>query len=348
MSSEIDYTRLKEYYETFITVLSAIDDVVIIVTPDRLVEYMNSVAMNIFTHTKMSSEAVSFIEMVRDYECDSLLRKCQETGLMQSSIIRIGRGNRVLDVKVVPDNRGQRYIVVMKDMTERQRLEDIRRDLISNISHEFRTPIASIKLLAETLIDGAVRDASKAEEFIKKIAVEADKLAHMTDDLRELATVEKSGQILCRNAVDMGSLIVQVAERLDAKARAAGLTIYTDVQEGLPELVIDGPRIESVLMNLVNNAIKFTDPGGKITLKILQKDNTLVVSVMDTGRGIAREDIPRIFERFYKVDKSRTGEGSGLGLSISKHIIELHRGRLWVESEVGRGSTFYFVLPMEV
>lgn len=346
MNNETNEKGLNGHCETLFTALSAIDDAVIIVTSDRLVDYMNSAAIGIFSPAEMAGQPVSFIEVVRDYECDSLLRKCQETGLIQSSIVSIAQGSRVFDVKVVPNGRQRSYIVIMRDMTERQRLEQIRRDLISNISHEFRTPIASIKLIAETLIDGAVRDSSKAEEFLKKIAVEADKLANMTDDLRELATVEKGGQILCRNAVDMGRLVEQVVERLDTKARAAGLIIVMNVEAGLPELVIDGPRIESVLVNLLNNAIKFTDPGGQITLKVFRKDNEIVVSVMDTGRGIAREDIPRIFERFYKVDKARTGEGSGLGLSISKHIVEVHKGKIWVESEVGRGSTFYFMLPL--
>jgi two-component system, OmpR family, phosphate regulon sensor histidine kinase PhoR len=332
--------------DSILAALANIDDGVIVVSGDRLVEYMNKAAESIFGPAPHNGGDLTFIEVVRDYECDSLLRKCLETGHGQTAVIRMHPDNKLLHVTVVPDAVRSHYIIVMQDLTERQHLEDIRRDLISNISHEFRTPIASIKLLSETLIDGAGSDPKTAQDFLKKIAVEADKLTQMTDDLKELSAIEKGGSVLHRGATDIRRMIEQVARRLEAQAKAKGLHIEASADAGLPKPVIDRDRVESVLVNLIHNAIKFTGPGGKIKVRAVKDDGSILVSVTDTGRGIAAHELNRIFERFYKVDKSRGGEGSGLGLSISKHIIAAHGGSIWVESEEGKGSTFYFTLPL--
>jgi two-component system, OmpR family, phosphate regulon sensor histidine kinase PhoR len=168
----------------------------------------------------------------------------------------------------------------------------------------------------------------------------------MTDDLRELSMIEKGGSVLHKGATDIRRMIEQVALRLEAQAKVKGLHIETAADSGLPRPVIDRDRVESVVVNLVHNAIKFTAPGGRITVRAVKNEENILVSVADTGRGIEKHEINRIFERFYKVDKSRGGEGSGLGLSISKHIIAAHGGSIWVESEEGKGSTFYFTLPL--
>lgn len=346
MNSNRREDRSRELCVPITCALDGIDDGVIIVSLDKLVEYMNPAAEKLFAVPQRENLQPTFIEVVRDYECNLLLRRCIETGQEQSAEVRLQEGKKLLQVTVLPDGRRQYFITVMKDLTERQHLEDIRRDLISNISHEFRTPIASIKLLAETLIDGAINDADKSKEFLTKISVEADKLTHMTEDLRELAAIEKGSSILRKGTVDIGQLIGHVVQRLDAQARAGGLKVEVRIEEGLPSTVIDGNRIESVLMNLVHNAIKFTYPGGKISVRAKKEQGNILVSVGDTGCGISAEDLPRVFERFYKVDKARVGEGSGLGLSISKHIIMAHGGRIWVESEAGVGSTFYFTIPL--
>jgi two-component system, OmpR family, phosphate regulon sensor histidine kinase PhoR len=332
--------------DSILAALANIDDGVIVVSGGRLVEYINKAAEAIFGPIPHNGASLTFIEVVRDYECDSLLRRCMETGHAQSAVIRMHPDNKLVHVTIVPDGTRKHYIAVMQDLTERQHLEDIRRDLISNISHEFRTPIASIKLLSETLIDGASHDPKTMHDFLKKIAVEADKLAQMTDDLKELSAIEKGGSVLHKGATDIRRMIEQVARRLEAQARARELQIETSADTGLPRPVIDRDRVESVLVNLIHNAIKFTGPGGKITVRAAKENDNILVSVADTGKGIAVHEMNRIFERFYKVDKSRVGEGSGLGLSISKHIIAAHGGRIWVESQEGRGSTFYFTLPL--
>lgn len=333
--------------DSLLAALASIDDGVIIISGNRLVEYLNKAAESIFNLATYNKD-LTFIEVVRDYECDSLLRKCMETGHEQSGVIRMPQRNKLLQVTVVPEGINRHYIAVIKDLTERQHLEDIRRDLISNISHEFRTPIASIKLLSETLLDGATNDPETAQDFLKKIAVEAEKLTQMTDDLKELSVIEKGGSILHKGATDVRHMIEQVAQRMEAQARVAGLQIEIATDAGLPQPVIDHGRVESVLMNLLHNAIKFTDAGGNITIRASENDGEIIISVADTGKGIAAHEQNRIFERFYKVDKARLGDGSGLGLSISRHIIVAHGGRIWVDSEEGKGASFFFTLPIHV
>jgi two-component system phosphate regulon sensor histidine kinase PhoR len=236
--------------------------------------------------------------------------------------------------------------VIIKDLTERQRIEQIRKDLVSNIAHEFRTPIASIRLLAETLLQGAVNDPSVSADFLKKMDIESIKLQQMTDDLNQLSVIDSDGLTAEKGVADVGRLIGQTVERLRAQADHKGISINVSVEPRIPGPVIDKAAIESVLMNLLHNAIKYTGPDGQITIKTVKDGNTLLISITDTGVGISAEELPRIFERFYKVDKSRNTEGSGLGLAISKHIVASHGGKIWAESVEGKGSTFYFTLPL--
>jgi two-component system phosphate regulon sensor histidine kinase PhoR len=147
--------------------------------------------------------------------------------------------------------------------------------------------------------------------------------------------------------VELAEIIKQAVERLRAQSDRTGLSIVLDIPDKLPQPSIDRERIEQVLINLIHNAIKFTPPGGSVTIRARQEGQDVLVSVSDTGVGIPADDLPRIFERFYKSDKSRSGGGTGLGLAIAKHIIEAHGGRIWAESVEGKGSTFHFTLPLE-
>ncbi|MCX6006634.1 MAG: ATP-binding protein [Chloroflexi bacterium] len=326
--------------------LSEIDDGVLIISENNKVSYMNNAAMKLFDILPDKWDGQTFIEVVRDHECDALLKKSVNTGEPQLSLIRTHQMKQLLHVSVLPGEGNGSYVVIIKDLTERQRIEQIRKDLVSNIAHEFRTPIASIRLLAETLLQGAVNDPSVSADFLRKMDIESIKLQQMTDDLNQLSVIESDGLTAEKGVVDIGRLIGQTVERLRAQANRKGLSINVSIEPGMPAPVIDKAAIESVLMNLLHNAIKYSGPDGQITIKAVKDGNTLLVSIADTGIGIFAEELPRIFERFYKVDKSRNTEGSGLGLAISKHIIASHGGKIWVESVEGKGSTFYFTLPL--
>ncbi|HLO18027.1 MAG TPA: ATP-binding protein, partial [Anaerolineales bacterium] len=230
-------------------------------------------------------------------------------------------------------------------LTRLRRLETVRRDFISNLSHELRTPLASLKALTETLQDGALEDPPAAGRFIDQIQIETDALTQMVTELLELSRIESGRLSLDLKPVAACDLLHSAAQRMQLQAERADLTLRVECAADLPEIRIDSQRVEQVLVNLIHNAVKFTRPGGEIVLFAEAGIGEVRFAVRDTGIGIPAEDVSRIFERFYRVDKSRAGSGTGLGLSIAKHIVEAHKGKIWAESLEGQGSTFYFALP---
>ena len=176
--------------------------------------------------------------------------------------------------------------------------------------------------------------------------VEVDRLAQMVQEMGDLSRIESGEAPLKRSPVNMAAVAARSVDRLRAQADRAGLHVILEIASGLPSVSADEARIEQVLVNLIHNAIKFTAPGGRIGVTAKTDGDKLTVSVSDTGVGISADDLPRVFERFYKVDKARAGGGTGLGLAIAKHVVEAHGGRIWVESVEGRGATFSFSIPV--
>jgi two-component system phosphate regulon sensor histidine kinase PhoR len=222
----------------------------------------------------------------------------------------------------------------------------VRQDFISNISHELRTPIASVKAIAETLNEGAIEDPSVAKDFLNKINAETDRLAQMVQELSELSRIESGEAPLQKRLFSIADAVEHAVDRLRPQADRAGLYTETNFVPNLPKVLADEDRIEQVLVNIIHNAIKFTPSGGKIVISTKRDNNNIMVSVTDTGIGIPADDLPRIFERFYKADKSRSGGGTGLGLAIARRIVEAHGGKIWAESVQGKGATFTFTLPV--
>jgi two-component system phosphate regulon sensor histidine kinase PhoR len=328
----------------YLYLLSLVEEGIFVLDERRGIKYMNDAAAHMFGFSGAKDSSPTFIEVVRDYECDDLVKKCIKTGDIQAAAIKIRGKKQYLDIKVSPDADSPNFIVIVKDLTEKRHLEEIRRDFISNVSHEFRTPISSIKLIAETLIDGAPEDTEVYKDFLLRINIEADKLTHMTNELTELSKIENKETALNKNSLKIDGLVGQVVQRLRAQSDRKGLTLSLDIEPALPDLVIDQYRIEQVLLNIIHNAIKFTDAGGSIMISVKKHDSNILFSVSDTGIGIPANEMSRVFERFYKVNKARDDEGVGLGLAISRHIIAAHGGRIWVETVEGKGSTFFFTL----
>ena len=288
----------------------------------------------------------TFIEVVRDHELDSILQKCLETGEQQTGLVEIEEGKQFLGVIATPLSGQSGSVVLLQDLTELRRLETVRRDFITNISHELRTPVASLKVLAETLQEGAIDDPTVAKDFLNKIDTETNRLAQMVNELGELSRIESGEASLKVKPIDMGEVAKRVLERLKPQADKAELDLVMDIPSGLPKALADKERMEHVLINLFHNAIKFTPSGGTINIAAKAEADNIQVSIADTGIGISADDLPRIFERFYKADKARAGGGTGLGLAIAKHIVEAHGGKIWAESIEGKGSTFSFSLPV--
>jgi two-component system phosphate regulon sensor histidine kinase PhoR len=241
-------------------------------------------------------------------------------------------------------------VLVLHDITELRKLERIRRDFVANVSHEFRTPLTAIQGFAETLIAGALDDPQNRGRFLNIILEHARRLARLTEDLLKLSQMDADRLELEVDPVKVSQLVESCYEtaRHRAAEKELTLTLAPGFSQNLPDVAGDARRLQEVLQNLLDNAIQYTLPGGKIFLSAELKNDRVVFTVADTGIGIPTADQPRIFERFYRVDAARSREagGTGLGLAIAKHLVEVHGGRIWVESEVGVGSRFHFSVPL--
>ncbi len=237
-------------------------------------------------------------------------------------------------------------LLVFHDITELKKLEQIRKDFVANVSHELKTPITSIKGFSETLLDGAMDNREALVEFLEIILKESDRLQSLIQDLLDLTRLEQHNFSLVKEPINMVDILEEVSKLLANKAEAKSLKL--DFKRPGEEVWIEGDRARliQVFMNLISNAISYTPSGGKVSVFVENKEKDVLVSIADTGIGIERNEIPRIFERFYRVDKarSRNSGGTGLGLAIVKHLVELHKGLIKVESEVGKGTTFTILL----
>jgi two-component system phosphate regulon sensor histidine kinase PhoR len=227
-----------------------------------------------------------------------------------------------------------------------RRLQTVRRDFVANVSHELRTPLAALKAMAETLEAGAIDDSDAARDFVRRMRTEIDGLAGLVEELLLIGRLESGQQVVSPTVVSAAALLDGARERLGPLAERAQVRLVVDRAERAPMVVADPERIGQVFANLVHNATKHTPAGGEIRLSAVPDGKAVVFTVRDTGDGIAASDLGRIFERFYKSDRSRADSGTGLGLSIAKHIVEAHGGVIGAASAgPGRGTTFTFTLP---
>lgn len=342
-------------------VLTYMADGLLIVDFQGYVRLINPSASQLLRTTVKQALYHSFAEVARNHQLIDLLHQCQQEERQQVQAVEIGR-DRFWQVTITPFQERDRhdYLIILHDLTYIRRLESVRRDFVSNVSHELRTPLTSLRAVVETLQDGALEDPAVAERFLQRAVHEVDTLTQMVEELLELSRIE-SGQVPLRLAATaVSALIALPLERLGSQAEWANLQITVQLPETLPMVLADAPRIQQVVTNLLHNAIKFTPPQGQIMITahpgvsvtppdmVALLEDTVVIEVRDNGIGIAHDDLPRIFERFYKSDRARTrGQaGTGLGLAIARHLVEAHKGHIWVKSKEGKGSAFYFSLPV--
>ena len=326
-----------------------VDTGALVVDGQRRIVESNPAAARLLGSRNGGLTGKTLLEATLSYEFVSLLNAAQETAQSQQQEIRRSSdaASRTLRVSISPLRDAEEdayFLVLLDDVTELRRLEIVRRDFVANVSHELRTPLASIRAMAETLQDGAVHDDEVAERFVNIIVGEVERLTRILEDLLVLSRAES--KLPERNVFPLNSLIQEVAERFQTQAEKAVVRVTTTLPETLMANA-NRDQIEQVLINLLDNAIKYTPSGGKVEIRAEATGDLLTVHLSDTGIGIMSQDLPRVFERFYRVDKARSRQsgGTGLGLSIVKHIVETHSGSVTVHSEYGRGTTFTFTLP---
>jgi two-component system, OmpR family, phosphate regulon sensor histidine kinase PhoR len=297
---------------------------------------------------------LSLIAAFGSVALDGIARQAQASGEAAIGESELGRlGARTFSIEAVP-LPGARLVIALHETTSQRRAERIRRDFVANISHELRTPLASIKLLAETLSEGAVDDPQTARDFTLQIEREVDHLAQLVDELLDLSMIESGETKLAIEPVEPRVLVRDVAERIRPVAERRGVTIVASGDTSLDgrRVAADPARLGQALLNLAHNAVKYSHPGGEVRIGWETGTTGARFTVTDDGIGIPESHRERIFERFYKVDRSRAREGdetsggsAGLGLAIVRHLVEAHGGRLGVESEEGMGSTFWIEIP---
>ena len=343
--------KLKELVETIsedrtklATILDSMADGVIMTDAEGNISLANRATEKLFNIKEAKNKPL--IEAVRDHEVDELLKLCLKTAQTQAAQYESSISKRYLRAIAIPIAHSG-VLLLFQDLTELRNLQTTRRELIGNISHEFRTPLAAIKVMVETLRDGAVDEKEAARDFLTRVDSEVDRLTQLVAELTELSRIETGKAELKKEPVDINRLVEEVIGQLNPQAERQRLSISKEFAADLPVVPADKDRVRQVIANLVHNAIKFTPAGGTITITTKTLEGSVVVDIADTGIGIPEEDLPHVFERFYKGDRARSGAGTGMGLAIAKHVVEAHGGNIWVESEEGKGSTFGFSLPLQ-
>lgn len=342
-----EFANLTNEHTQLSAVLNQMSDGVLIADPDGRIQLLNPAAEHLFQVGEKAGLGRSVVEVLR-YQPMVDVWRTAKTGQRESTMLEIGAQRLFLQVTGMPLKTLAKGTTLMlfQNFTQVRRLETVRRDFISNVSHELRTPLASLKALAETLQEGALDDPPAARRFITRMETEIDNLTMLVNDLLELSRIESGRVPLAFHRAQPCDLLNTAYERMVLQTERAGLTLVLDCPEDLPLIFADTNRISQVIINLVHNSIKFTAPGGKIIISAYHDGEFVVFFVKDTGVGMPKEDLARIFERFYKADRARSSGGTGLGLSISRHMVESHGGLIWAESEENLGSTVYFSLPI--
>ncbi len=333
-------------------ILQSLTEGVIAVDASDRILLMNQAAGTLFGSPAGLARGKPLLEVVRQHELQRLVADAlSQRRPAEREITVFQPTERTLRVCAVPCHGAHAddpaAVIVVQDLTALQQYERLRKEFVANVSHELKTPLTSIRSLTETLLDGALGDPAHNRRFVQLIEEDVARLSRLIDDLLELAQIESQAEALRMTPVDLGPLLQDALRTLRPEQEKRRLTVTVDLGPR-PMVQADSDRLKQVLINLVDNAIKYNREGGSIRVTAQPEGSALRVKVADTGIGIPARDLPHIFERFYRVDKARSRQrgGTGLGLSIVKHIVEAHGGTVTVASELERGSTFSFTLPL--
>jgi two-component system phosphate regulon sensor histidine kinase PhoR len=297
------------------------------------------------------SEGTPLLEIVRDATLDRVIEDALRRGGPVRSEMALDGSQVELDAVATRNNAGEitGAMVLFHDITELKKIDQVRRDFVANVSHELRTPLSILRGYIETLLDSPETSREELSRILAVMERHSKRLDLLAEDLLTLAQLESANPNLQLGDVDLSSLFGELVRDWEKKLANKHLKMIVDVPPGLPTIRADRVRLQEALNNLLDNAVNYSGEHGEIRLMARWRDEQIVLGVSDNGIGISKEDLPRVFERFYRVDKARTAEnirGTGLGLAIVKHVAQLHGGRVEAESELGKGTTIRVVLPI--
>ncbi len=335
------------------TILGNMVEAVVAVDQGGMVIAVNPALGRLFGVDARAAVGRPLVETLRHSQLAELIGGVLGGGEARSEELKVFTPEeRVFEAHVAPlkeEDRRVGALLVLHDITRLRALEQLRKDFVANVSHELRTPLASIQGFAETLRSGGLEDVEHRLEFVEAIEQDARRLTRLVDDLLDLSSIESGKRTPRLAPLSFRPVAEEAAAGLRPLAAARRVSIELELPGGLPKVLADPDQLRQVLTNLLDNAVKFNREGGRVVVSARPEGGRLTVSVRDTGAGIPAADLPRVFERFYRVEKARSRElgGTGLGLAIVKHIVEAHGGSVAVESVEGAGSTFMFTLPLD-
>jgi len=333
-------------------IVTSIGDAVIAVNKERRIILFNLAAERTFGIKEDIVLNKSVIQITKNYKLDELVEVALEKNeIVTEELEMLVPEQRVFRVQIAPIEGVKEstvgVVAVLRDITDIRRLEEMRKEFVGNVSHELKTPLTSIKGYVETLLDSNP-DQKVSRSFLSIIREEANRLQRLIEDLLSLSRLESKSDYASKEQVDMIEVINDTVFLLGEKARRKSIALESDLPNSLPLIDANRDQMSRLIINLVDNAIKYTPKSGKVDIKVYNSNKKIIIEVEDNGIGIPEKDLPRIFERFYRVDKARSRKlgGTGLGLSIIKHIIEEHQGQISVESEPQQGTKFKVELPL--
>jgi two-component system phosphate regulon sensor histidine kinase PhoR len=325
-----------------------IEGVMVVDGREHLV-YANPAARTLLEIPERTRPGRPLLEAVRSPGIEVAVQAALATGRLHQSELDLPRKDRTVALTASPlvGSAASGVVLVLQDVTELRRLERVRREFVSNVSHELKTPLTHIQAYADTLAEGAIDDPDNCRKFLDRIIEQAVRLQALIADLLQLARIESQDATVDLEPLELGAAAVRCVEEHEAEATTSGISLSVECRSEATVLA-DAKGLQQIVDNLVANALKYTPAGGSVTVVVSSSDGSGILEVIDTGIGISREDQLRVFERFYRVDRARTRAvgGTGLGLAIVKHLVQSYEGRIELSSELGRGSRFTVRIPL--
>jgi PAS domain S-box-containing protein len=356
---------LKRSEEKYRELINTSIDGIVATDPHMKVMIWNQGAERIFGYKEKEMLGQSILKIVSPKDVEGLTKafaQVRKTGttrlaskIMETEAVKKGGTSLPIELSMSVRKTEESHIItsIIRDITERKesekklrQLDRMKSEFLSNVSHELRTPLQSISGFTKLILHGQVPDPATQQEFLEIIDCESLHLGNLIDSLLDMSRLESGRFQINQQLLPVRDSIIEPLKSFYGLARDKNINLTEEIPEELPEMEVDGDRLRQVVINLLGNAIKYSDPGGCVTVKVKQQKERLLFQVTDCGIGIPEEAKPHLFERFYRAEGEMVRGGTGLGLYISKQIIEAHGGRIWVESELGKGSTFSFTLPL--